>query len=201
MREAYSPLIVEDDSPPDDDICPRPCTRCGIYQCALDIKHEGDHNCLDCSRPAPWKEPKPVKPAPKRPPPERPQDLKDLDEHFSRVPLAGPCELTSAEYAEAIAPAGMVLAVADKAPEKSVTIADPKLGALELPRLPWLTMTLIEKHTANMGDTKKMTGILSPPIDERGVDGDVWVWWIAAAEGKQPYTVRLYFTSLEHRKS
>ena len=86
----------------------------------------------------------------------------------------------------------MVLAVADKAPEKSVTIADPNLGALELPRLPWLTMTLIEQHTANMADTKKMTGILKPPLDERGVDGDVWVWSIAASEGKQPYTVRLY---------
>ena len=97
MREAYSPLMDEDDSPQDDDICPRPCTRCGIYQCAFIIKHEGEHNCLDCSRDAPWKEPKPIKPAPKQPPPVRPPD-----EHFSRVPLAGPCELTSAEYATAM---------------------------------------------------------------------------------------------------
>ena len=94
IREAYSPLIEEVDIPCDDEVCQRPCSRCGIHQCALDVNHEGDHDCMDCNRPTPWK---PAKPAPKRPPPERPPD-----EHFSRVPLAEPCELTSAEYAEAM---------------------------------------------------------------------------------------------------
>ena len=62
-----------------------------------------------------------------------------------------------------------------------------ELGALEVPRLNWVSQDLVAVHTANYEDAKKICTECGIP----NMVGQAWTWQVASKPGERRYSVRM----------